>query len=159
MSRQPLPARHYPTRVLTSRTLHVDLNPFTVIFQRTLCSAVGGSEKRGGGGRERICFCSENSLVTRYFSSRAILYPPPHLACKHISSSSSAFPAPSNLHNDRHMIIHILLDIAQKARRNHTQPAKRNADQIHPSVALRERNLPRSYNNLPRRVIARNAGD
>lgn len=56
------------------------------------------------------------------------------------------------------MIIHILFDIAQKARRNHAQPAKRNADQIHPSVTLRERDLPCSYHNLPRGIVTRDAG-
>ena len=56
------------------------------------------------------------------------------------------------------MIIHILIDIAQKARRNNTHPAKRNADQVHPPVALRICNLPRFHDNLPRRVIARDTG-
>lgn len=60
-----------------------------------------------------------------------------------------------NLHNDGHMIIHVLIDVAQKAGCNNTHPAKRNADQVHPPVALRIRNLPGSDDNLPRGVIAR----
>ena len=70
----------------------------------------------------------------------------------------SCTPFFSDLHNNRHMIIHVLIDIAQKARRNNTHPAKRKADQVHPPVALRIRNLAGSHDNLPRCVIARDTG-
>lgn len=56
------------------------------------------------------------------------------------------------------MIIHVLVDVAQEARGDGTHCAKRDTDQIHPPVALRKRNLPRSDDDFPRRVIARDAG-
>ena len=57
------------------------------------------------------------------------------------------------------MIIHVPIDIPQKARRQNAHPAKRNADQIHPLVTLRVRHLPRRHDNLPRRLVARDAGE
>ena len=56
------------------------------------------------------------------------------------------------------MIVHVLVNISQKARRNDAHPAKRNADQVHPPVTLGEGDLPRSHDDLPRRVVARDAG-
>ena len=65
----------------------------------------------------------------------------------------------SNLHDHRHMIIHVFIDIAQKARSNHAHHAKGDAGQIHPPVALGVCDLPRSHDNLPRRVVTRDSGD
>ena len=57
------------------------------------------------------------------------------------------------------MIVHVLIDVAQEARRDDAHPAKRNADQIHPLVALRKRNLPRPHDDFVRRLVARDARD
>ena len=57
------------------------------------------------------------------------------------------------------MIIHVLIDIPQKTRRDHAHAAKRKTDQVHPPVALRVRNLAGSHDNLPRGVVACDAGD
>ena len=96
---------------------------------------------------------------------------PKYVGCFYIASSPprtpttsslrSTSPAPlssSDLHDDRYVIVHVLVDIAQEARRDHAHPAKRDADQIHPPVALRIRNLPRRHDDLPRRVVARDTG-
>ena len=61
------------------------------------------------------------------------------------------------LHDNGHMVIHVLVNITQKARRNDAHPAKGNANQVHPPVALRKGNLPRSDDDLPSRVIAGDA--
>ena len=55
------------------------------------------------------------------------------------------------------MIVHVLVDVAQEARRDDAHPAKGNADQIHPLVALRKRNLSRPHDDFIRRLIARDA--
>ena len=57
------------------------------------------------------------------------------------------------------MIVHVLIDIAQEARRDDAHPAERDADQIDVLVALGKRNLPGSHDDFPRRLVARDAGD
>ena len=57
------------------------------------------------------------------------------------------------------MIVHILVDVPQEARRDDAHPAKRNADQIHPPVALRKRHLSRPHDDCIRRLVARDARD
>ena len=57
------------------------------------------------------------------------------------------------------MIIHIRINIPQRARRNHTHPPKRNTNQINPPIALRIRHLSRLDNDPVRRLIPRDAGD
>ena len=55
------------------------------------------------------------------------------------------------------MIVHVFVDVAQEARRDDAHPAKRDADQIHPLVALRKRHLSRPHDDFVRRLIARDA--
>lgn len=57
------------------------------------------------------------------------------------------------------MIIHILIDIPQKARSHHTNSPKRNTRQIHPLVALGKRRLARRHHHAIRRLVALDAGD
>ena len=57
------------------------------------------------------------------------------------------------------MIDHQLVDIAQKASRYDTYRTKRNAGQINILIALRIRYPARTYDNRPRRIIARDTGD
>lgn len=64
-----------------------------------------------------------------------------------------------NLHDDGHMIVHVLIDIAQEARRDDAHPAKRDADQIDILVALGKGHLPGSHDDFPRCLVARDAGD
>ena len=57
------------------------------------------------------------------------------------------------------MVIHILVNIAQKARRNDTDSPKRNTRQVHPLVALSKRNLTRCNHHGVCGVITLDARD
>ena len=55
------------------------------------------------------------------------------------------------------MIVHVFVDVPQEARRDDADPTKRNADQIHPPVALGKRHLSRAHDDRVRRLVARDA--
>lgn len=57
------------------------------------------------------------------------------------------------------MIVHVLINVAQEARRDDAHPAKRDADQVDILVALGKRNLSGPHDDFPRRLVARDAGD
>ena len=66
----------------------------------------------------------------------------------HISSQKPA-QGDLPLHHHSHMIVHILIDIPQKATRNDTYRPKRQTGQIYILITLRKRNLPRTDNDFP----------
>ena len=63
------------------------------------------------------------------------------------------------VHDNGHMIVHVLVNVSQKKRRNDTHPPKRNADQVHILVARRVRRLPGGNHDLARRFVVADARD
>ena len=61
--------------------------------------------------------------------------------------------------NNRNMIIHILLDVAQKPRGKNTNDTERNAHVINVLVALCIRELARCNHNLVCGIVALDSGD
>lgn len=63
------------------------------------------------------------------------------------------------MHNNRHMIVHILTDIAEKASSHNTDGAKPDASKIHILVTLRIRQLAGLDDDLEGRLVVADTGD
>jgi hypothetical protein len=64
-----------------------------------------------------------------------------------------------HLHDHRYVVVHVLVNVPQKACRNDTHATKRNTGKVHIFVALRICDLTRRNHHLVRGIVASNAWD
>src|ERR1700722_6809931 len=64
-----------------------------------------------------------------------------------------------HLHDHLYVVVHVLVNVPQKACRNDTHATKRNTGKVHIFVALRICDLTRRNHHLVRGVVASNAWD
>lgn len=78
---------------------------------------------------------------------------------RHPCPGLDTFSSNPSLHDNRHMVIHVLVNIPQKARRNDTHTTECNACQVHILVTLGVCQLTRRNHHIVRGLVASNARD